>query len=154
MKICEAARKLHSLGIVHRDIKPENIILNPISGKIKLVDFGFATNLNSSNHVYPHCGTPGFAAPELLDKTIICITPQADVFSIGVTLYFMLFGELPYPKKIKSLVLANKKCQFQFNKVLASHQKLQNFMERTICFLKSRFTVEELLTHPYLNQKN
>ena len=117
--MCEAVKELHSIGIVHRDVKPENIIYNPLSGKIKLVDFGFATNLHSSSHVYPHCGTPGFAAPELLDKTTICITPQADVFSIGITLYFMLFGELPYPKKIKSLVMANKKCQFQLDRSLA-----------------------------------
>ncbi len=55
-------------NIIHRDIKPENIMLGE-SGKIKIVDFGFAYELNSEL-IFKMCGTHGYFAPELLDKDV------------------------------------------------------------------------------------
>jgi len=58
------------------------------------------------------------------------------VFSIGVTLYFMILGKLPYPTKVRSLVLANKECQFYFEEELQKAPQLLDLLTRTICPLK------------------
>ena len=73
------------------------------------------------------------------------------MFSLGVTLYYMLFGELPYPKGVKSIVIANRDCRFEFSRALRENMVLKDFIERTVCGAKGRIRVSQLLKHPYLN---
>jgi serine/threonine protein kinase len=87
---------LKEAGVVHRDIKPENIIYDPITKTLKIVDLGFATLCSNRIHLFPNCGTPGYAAPELLDKNNTVVSYYADVFSLGVTFYFLILEKLPY----------------------------------------------------------
>lgn len=71
--------------MVHRDIKPENIILNDLqSVNIKIIDFGFATSLKSTQ-IHSVCGTPGYFAPEVLSKKECGF--NSDMFSAGVVFY-------------------------------------------------------------------
>lgn len=63
MEVANAIKHLHELSIVHRDIKPENIIYTAVTGQIKLVDFGFAFNLNQKAPIFSNCGTAGYAPP-------------------------------------------------------------------------------------------
>lgn len=118
LEICHALKILNNHCIVHRDIKPENVIYDFTTRKIKVIDFGFATNYTSDWHIYASCGTPGYAAPELLDKAKTLITPQVDIFSLGVTIYFLVFGKLPYSSKT-NILKANKDCLFSFDANLA-----------------------------------
>lgn len=57
---------LHSLQIIYRDLKPENIMIKQKSGKLVLVDFGFAKNIKQDGRTFTKCGTPGYSAPEVL----------------------------------------------------------------------------------------
>ena len=88
--LLETLKHLHASGIAHRDLKPENIMLDENSGKLVILDFGFAgiegpngdeTGLSSPG------GTPGFKAPELFSTTH---GKQVDVWSLGVITYILI----------------------------------------------------------------
>lgn len=97
---------LHSRGVTHRDIKPSNLLISS-NGTVKISDFGVATstaaestNIQSSHEQflqYKALGTPAFLAPELCSAERACFCPFAiDIWSLGVTLYCLLFGRLPF----------------------------------------------------------
>jgi eukaryotic-like serine/threonine-protein kinase len=97
-QVAAALAALHAAGFVHGDVKPENIHLGP--GKTAtLLDLGFAhrpgedTGLLGAGFVL---GTANYVAPELCEQPETD-GPAADVFSLGVTLFELLTGELPYP---------------------------------------------------------
>ena len=101
--VCNALREAHNSGIVHRDIKPANIMLSrsPTGEEVvKVLDFGIAkfmesqpASANTSNQAP---GTPRYMAPErLLGEPS---DAKADVYSVGVTVFEMLSGTLPFPK--------------------------------------------------------
>lgn len=151
-QLATALYSLHRRGIVHRDIKPQNIIYNPLTSTVKIIDFGFAAFLHSPP-LFPNCGTAGFAAPELLDRHKYTLSTKADVFSLGVTVYFMLFGRLPYARKVKSLAVANKMCEFEFDREMEKCRWLGDFVRRTVCGLGGRMNMEDVVKHPYLQSK-
>jgi MAP/microtubule affinity-regulating kinase len=84
----------HKLGVVHRDIKLDNII---VSNKktVKILDFGFSNAVSACRKVKIYCGTPAYMAPELLSHEEIEGEPT-DVWALGVVLYAMLCGTLPF----------------------------------------------------------
>lgn len=98
--LAEALHYCHSKNIIHRDIKPENVLLS--GDNVKLCDFGFAKQLSDFNEQsVDSCGTPGYAAPEILDGKPYGI--EVDVFSLGVVTYIMLCGYPPFPMKLSQL---------------------------------------------------
>ncbi|XP_052166233.1 CBL-interacting protein kinase 6 [Oryza glaberrima] len=88
----------HSRGVYHRDLKPENLLLDE-AGNLKVVDFGLsalADHARADGLLHTLCGTPGYAAPEVLrDKGYD--GAKADLWSCGVILYVLLAGSLPFP---------------------------------------------------------
>ena len=87
----------HNKFITHRDIKPENILIND-AGVAKLVDFGFSTFLPNEKKKKIFCGTPSFMAPEILLKREHS-GPPSDIWSLGIMLYMMLAGRVPFKGK-------------------------------------------------------
>lgn len=104
MKISEflfaATNELHKVGIIHRDIKPENVLLQS-NGSYLLTDFGMALDFSDQKHDFMECGSPNYVAPEVLKShplhdAYLTDPRPADVFSIGASLYTMLYADL-YP---------------------------------------------------------
>ena len=100
----------HMEGIVHRDLKPENILLDE-NNNIKIADFGLANFLEDGNFLDTSCGSPNYAAPEVISGRMYA-GPEVDVWSCGVILYALLCGRLPFDdenipalfRKIKSMI--------------------------------------------------
>ncbi|RME78799.1 MAG: serine/threonine protein kinase, partial [Planctomycetota bacterium] len=95
-KICHALAQAEDLGIVHRDIKAENILLTQ-KGEPKLADFGLVRHEGNTTltQTGTFMGTPSYISPEqaMGDKDIDI---RSDIYSLGITLFYMLTGELPY----------------------------------------------------------
>lgn len=98
-QIHSAVSYLHSNHICHRDIKLENILLDE-NNDAKLIDFGLSSIYNhreieSSKMLSTFCGSPSYLSPEMVSKT--AYDPELlDVWCLGVTLYTMLTGKLPF----------------------------------------------------------
>jgi TonB family protein len=94
IEIARLLGHIHSRGVVHRDITPSNILLTE-QFQVRIVDFGIATTIrlaDCGSEILP--GTPAFVAPELLNDSPA--NAQSDIFSLGVLLYWMFTGEIPF----------------------------------------------------------
>ena len=89
-----AVSYLHSLNIVHRDIKDENIIVNE-NFQIKLIDFGATAYMEKGKLFGTFCGTLEYCSPEVLMGNKYS-GPELEMWSLGVTLYTLVFGENPF----------------------------------------------------------
>jgi calcium-dependent protein kinase len=90
-KCLTALNNCHKQNIVHRDIKPENMMFDTVGGNIKLVDFGLAIETNKKLHAL--AGTPYFMSPDVLKGSY---GPKCDIWALGVVLYLIVTGELPF----------------------------------------------------------
>uniref|UniRef100_A0A914BZQ2 Ribosomal protein S6 kinase n=1 Tax=Acrobeloides nanus TaxID=290746 RepID=A0A914BZQ2_9BILA len=89
-----ALEHLHSLGIVYRDLKPENILLDS-DGHINITDFGLSKeSIDGDGKTYSFCGTVEYMAPEVVNRR--GHSTAADWWSLGVLMYEMLTGHLPF----------------------------------------------------------
>ncbi|KAH8730462.1 serine/threonine-protein kinase-like protein GIN4 [Phaeosphaeriaceae sp. PMI808] len=94
-QIIAALLYCHRINIHHRDLKPENILLDRKTMGIKLVDFGMAALQPRGKKLTTPCGSPHYAAPEII-KTTAYDGAKADVWSCGVILYVLLTGRPPF----------------------------------------------------------
>ena len=83
----------HEMGIAHRDLKPENLLLSA-DKTIKIADFGLATFVLQDEPLLTIAGTPGYIAPEIISRKPY--DQRCDFWSLGVILYLLLAGELPF----------------------------------------------------------
>jgi 5'-AMP-activated protein kinase catalytic alpha subunit len=93
-QMVNAIEYLHELGVVHRDLKPENILLD-YKYNVKIIDFGLSNIYNRGDSLMTACGSPCYAAPEMLSGK--SYNPlKIDIWSLGIILYAMCFGFLPF----------------------------------------------------------
>jgi serine/threonine protein kinase len=100
IQIADNLAKIHAARIIHKDINPANIVFNPTIGQLKIIDFGIATVLKREN--------PSLKSPNVLEGTLAYISPEqtgrmnrsldyrTDFYSLGVTFYELLTGQLPF----------------------------------------------------------
>ena len=98
-QLLDAVAYLHAHGIAHRDIKPENVLLAaPDTFDTKLTDFGLSRVVGEGRFMRTMCGTPLYVAPEVLRSLGTGgYTDAVDLWSLGVILYLMLSGAVPFP---------------------------------------------------------
>jgi serine/threonine protein kinase len=92
--------QLHKNNIIHKDIKPKNILINAKSGQVEIIDFSISSRLSSENQTVTNPnlleGTLAYTSPEQTGRMNRSIDYRTDFYSLGVTFYEMLTGQLPF----------------------------------------------------------
>jgi serine/threonine protein kinase/Tfp pilus assembly protein PilF len=106
IKVCDGVQHAHQKAIIHRDLKPSNILVVEVDGKAtpRIIDFGVAKAISPQagaeqtqfTEMGALVGTRGFMSPEQADPNVLDVDTRTDVYSLGVVLYVLLTGMLPF----------------------------------------------------------
>lgn len=136
----------HARGVVHRDLKCENLLLDSHM-RLKISDFGFARKFNGNLKTF--CGSFAYAAPEVILGNPYN-GPLADVWSMGVILYAMVTGRLPFKDTSTSVLMADIAAGVKFS---SRHtDKLRSLVTKILTFLPhDRADMAFIQGHPWIN---
>ncbi|TGZ59482.1 hypothetical protein CRM22_009048 [Opisthorchis felineus] len=147
-QIVSAIGYMHSKGFAHRDLKPENILLDN-DQNIRIIDFGLCAKNTLNTMLNTFCGSFAYAAPEVLANRDYCGN-AADLWSLGVILYALLCGCLPFdPTKPEELSQKIGKGVYTTPGNLSKSSR--NLLSQLMCVNpKKRIKMEELCRHPWI----
>jgi serine/threonine protein kinase len=146
-QIIEGVDYCHQRYIVHRDLKPENLLLDK-KHRIKIADFGMASMLPPGSMLETSCGSPHYAAPEIISGEMYSGF-ESDVWSCGVILYALVTGKLPFDDDNLQRLLQKVRCGLYH---LPSYlpPQLRSLIH---CMLtvdpKRRITIDGIKAHPW-----
>lgn len=149
-QIVSALAYVHSQGYAHRDLKPENLLIDE-NHNLKLIDFGLCAKPKGGlgYELMTCCGSPAYAAPELIQGKAY-IGSEADVWSMGVLLFALLCGYLPFD---------DDNCMVLYRKITKGKYDSPRWLSPASILLlnqmmqvepKRRVTVRQLLDHPWM----
>ena len=151
-QILSALDFLHSNNLIHHDIKSKNILVDRISGDLKLGDLIFAEK-GENGFFTKYVGKEEYMAPEVKEGKY---TFKADIYSLGLTIVQFITMEKPYKEycRKKELYEAKKKGIYPlaFNKI--KNEEIKNFISLCLKPEKERPSCKELLNNPWLNDKD
>lgn len=154
-QIAEGVKYLHALNICHRDLKPENLLVAVEDGKevIKIADFGLSKIFSAEVFLETSCGTPDYAAPEVLTGES-AYDNSVDLWSIGVITYVLLCGYPPfYASSHPALFEKIINCNYSFPDPEWGFisEAAKDFIRNLLVLNpKARLTAEQCLNHPFL----
>ena len=150
-QLIEGLKYIHKKHYVHRDIKLDNILID-LTNTIKICDFGVSKHFDDKNEImYDHCGTPAYIAPEIFEHTGYK-GPACDIWSAGVTLYYMLAGEQPFKAgsitELEKIIKAG-----EFKEIEGVSKEANNLLSKILQVNpKSRLSLDEILNHKWLDK--
>jgi serine/threonine-protein kinase HSL1 (negative regulator of Swe1 kinase) len=157
-QLVEAILYCHRMQISHRDLKPENILLDRENGLIKLIDFGMAAYQPNNQLLRTPCGSPHYAAPELLNN-LPYDGSTADVWSLGVVLFVMLTGDPPFnyrndiPESHRLTMLYGQICSAKYTIPEFLSREAKDLIRRIfVVDPKRRITIRDLWLHPFMHK--
>ena len=154
-QIISSLEYLHKKNICHRDIKPENILLTE-KLDAKLTDFGLSRYFKKNELLNSSCGSPIYAAPEMLEGKSYDGT-KIDIWSLGISLYTMVCGELPF------VVDDENDIYILMDKIIKGNYNIPEFLSNECKDLiknmlvtdpDKRITLEQIKNHKWVNKFN
>ncbi len=139
-----AVAYMHSQGVCHRDLKLENILIDA-SGQIKIIDFGLGNFFALNSTLSTFCGSPDYAPPELWASQPY-YGPSVDVWAIGVILYILVSGFVPFDNSTNITDI-----QYLWPNGVPVSQELHDLIDRIFQPESLRATVDDLIHHKWMN---
>jgi len=158
-QLVNALMYCHKKGVYHRDIKLENIMMTP-KGKVKLIDFGLAgISAPSREGIFSDpVGSLHYSSPEVMLGIKDYFGEAADVYSLGVVLYSLIFGLLPFDAKDRIAFFNNERSHHPdvvFPRFAGVSNEVKDLITRMLIFSPSdRITLKEVSTHEWTSQRN
>ncbi|KAK1117104.1 hypothetical protein K0M31_017026 [Melipona bicolor] len=153
-QLLEAVAYCHERGVVHRDVKCENVLMDR-NLNVKLSDFGFARGqMNKKNGIAPlsetFCGSYAYASPEIL-KGVAYLPQLSDVWSMGVVLYAMVYGRLPFDDTNYSQLLKQVQSKVTFPKEPNVSQACRSLISRILVPQRIRLDIDRIRNDVWLS---
>lgn len=151
-QMVSAVGHCHQNGICHRDIKPENLILDE-EGNVKINDFGLSNFYTPGSLLSSFCGSPIYAAPEIMAEKKYH-GPSADVWSLGIVLYAMVVGQLPWRMDERGIIRDVNdlvRARFTVPPSAAISRECEDLIRKmVVADPDERLSLEEVASHPWV----
>ncbi|KAG8737528.1 Protein kinase [Ceratobasidium sp. 414] len=149
-QLVSAVAHSHKYKVIHRDLKPENILIDwsgPVPD-VKVIDFGLSNVMTDGDFLRTSCGSPCYACPEVISAKVYA-GPEVDVWSMGVILYLMLAGRLPFEDE-NTQTLMDKICTGRYHMPNSISPHAAHLIKNCIVVNPiKRLTIPEIMKHPW-----